>query len=115
MNLRVCARRWREVTQDVESALWDTGAADVRIAEDDAERERLWVGRKTAFGAFGTIAPNYYLVDGVVPRTQLTRMLRKVQEVSERYGIIIANVFHARRWQSASLYAFRCPRAGSDG
>ena len=84
-----------EVTQDVESALWDTGAADVRIAEDDAERERLWVGRKTAFGAFGTIAPNYYLVDGVVPRTQLTRMLRKVQEVSERYGIIIANVFHA--------------------
>ena len=84
-----------EVTHQVESALWDTGAADVRIAEDDAERERLWVGRKTAFGAFGTIAPNYYLVDGVVPRTQLTRMLRKVTEVSERYDITIANVFHA--------------------
>ncbi len=79
----------------VEAALWDTGAADVRVAEDDAERERLWVGRKTAFGAFGAIAPNYYLVDGVVPRTRLTRMLRKVSEVSERYGITIANVFHA--------------------
>ena len=84
-----------EVSGEVEAALWDTGAADVRIAEDDAERERLWVGRKTAFGAFGTIAPNYYLVDGVVPRTRLTQMLHKVSEVSQRYGIAIANVFHA--------------------
>ena len=84
-----------EVTREVESALWDTGAADVRVAEDDDERERLWVGRKTAFGAFGSIAPNYYLVDGVVPRTRLTQMLRKVNDVSERYGITIANVFHA--------------------
>ena len=84
-----------EVSGEVEAALWDTGAADVRVAEDDAERERLWVGRKTAFGAFGTIAPNYYLVDGVVPRTRLTQMLHKVSEVSQRYGIAIANVFHA--------------------
>ena len=84
-----------EVSAEVEAALWDTGAADVRIAEDDAERERLWLGRKTAFGAFGAIAPNYYLVDGVVPRTRLTQMLRKVNEVSHRYGIPIANVFHA--------------------
>ena len=84
-----------ELGASVAAALWDTGAADVRIAAADAERERLWLGRKTAFGAFGTIAPNYYLVDGVVPRTQLTRMLRKVSEVSDRYGITIANVFHA--------------------
>ena len=84
-----------EVSREVESALWETGAAEVRIAEDAAERERLWLGRKTAFGAFGAIAPNYYLVDGVVPRTRLTQVLRKVSEVSERYGIIIANVFHA--------------------
>ena len=59
-----------EVSREVESALWETGASDVRIAEEDSERERLWLGRKTAFGAFGTIAPNYYLVDGVVPRTR---------------------------------------------
>ena len=84
-----------ELSAEVEAALWDTGAADVRIAEADAERERLWVGRKTAFGAFGAIAPNYYLVDGVVPRTRLTHMLRKVSEVSHRYNITIANVFHA--------------------
>ena len=84
-----------EVSREVESALWETGASDVRIAEEHSERERLWLGRKTAFGAFGTIAPNYYLVDGVVPRTRLTQVLRKVSEVSEKYGIIIANVFHA--------------------
>ena len=84
-----------EVSREVESALWETGAGEVRIAEEDRERERLWLGRKTAFGAFGTIAPNYYLVDGVVPRTRLSQVLRKVSEVSEKYGIIIANVFHA--------------------
>ncbi len=84
-----------EVSREVESALWETGAGEVRVAEEDAERERLWLGRKTAFGAFGTIAPNYYLVDGVVPRTRLTQVLRKVSEVSEKYGIVIANVFHA--------------------
>ncbi len=84
-----------DVTQEVESALWDTGAIDVRMAEDPTEREKLWVGRKTAFGAFGAIAPNYFLVDGVVPRTRLSQVLRKVSEVSEKYGITIANVFHA--------------------
>ena len=84
-----------DLSREVESALWDTGATDVRVAEDEQEREKLWVGRKTAFGAFGAIAPNYFLVDGVVPRTRLTQVLRKVNEVSEKYGVIIANVFHA--------------------
>ena len=51
-----------EISRDVEVALWETGAGEVRMAEEERERERLWVGRKTAFGAFGTIAPNYFLV-----------------------------------------------------
>ncbi len=84
-----------EVSEEVEAALWETGAADVRVAEEDSEREKLWVGRKTACGAFGTIAPNYHLVDGVVPRTRLAQVLGKVTEVSQKYGIPIANVFHA--------------------
>jgi glycolate oxidase len=84
-----------DVTHEVESALWDTGATEVRVAEDPSDRDKLWVGRKTAFGAFGTIAPNYYLVDGVVPRTRLAQVLRKVSEISQKYGITIANVFHA--------------------
>ena len=84
-----------DVTREVESAPWDTGASEVRVAEDPADREKLWVGRKTAFGAFGTIAPNYYLVDWVVPRTRLTQVLRKVAEISQKRRITIANVFHA--------------------
>jgi glycolate oxidase len=84
-----------DVTHEVESALWDTGATEVRVAEDPSGRDKLWVGRKTAFGAFGTIAPNYYLVDGVVPRTRLTQVLRKVSEISQKYSMTIANVFHA--------------------
>ena len=84
-----------DVTHEVESALWDTGASEVRVAEDPADREKLWVGRKTAFGAFGTIAPNYYLVDCVVPRTRLAQVLRKVSEISQQYNLVIANVFHA--------------------
>ena len=84
-----------ELTREVESSLSETGAGEVRVAEEESERERLWVGRKTAFGAFGAIKPNYYLVDGVVPRTRLTQVLRKVTEVAERYDLIIANVFHA--------------------
>ena len=84
-----------EVSEEVQASLWETGAVDVRMAEEATERERLWVGRKSAFGAFGAIAPNYYLVDGVVPRTRLADVLRLVGDVSRRYGITIANVFHA--------------------
>ncbi len=84
-----------EVSEEVQASLWETGAADVRVAEESPEREKLWLGRKTAFGAFGALFPNYYLVDGVVPRTRLADVLRLVGEVSHRYGITIANVFHA--------------------
>ena len=84
-----------ESSEEVQASLWATGAADVRVAEESTEREKLWVGRKSAFGAFGAIAPNYYLVDGVVPRTRLADVLRLVGEVSRKYGITIANVFHA--------------------
>ena len=84
-----------EIETEVQASLWETGAVDVKIAEDPEDREKLWSGRKTAFGSFGAIAPNYYLVDGVVPRTKLVEVLRLVGDLSERYGIVIANVFHA--------------------
>ena len=84
-----------EVGQEVEAALWDTGATDVKEAKETADRERLWSGRKSAFGAFGHIAPNLYLVDGVVPRSRLTEVLARVGQIGEQYGITIANVFHA--------------------
>lgn len=70
-------------------------AREVRVAEAAADRERLWAGRKGALGAFGSIAPNYYILDGVVPRTRLPEVLRQVGEIGERYGFPVANIFHA--------------------
>ena len=84
-----------EIGSEVEAALWETGASQVRAAEKAEEREQLWAGRKGALGALGSLAPNYYLVDGVVPRTQLAPVLRQVAEISQKYSVPIANVFHA--------------------
>ena len=84
-----------EVGAEVEAALWETGAIQVKIAENEEERTALWTGRKGALGALGSLAPNYYLVDGVVPRTQLTEVHRQVARIGEKYGIPIANVSHA--------------------
>ena len=84
-----------ELSGQVEATMYDTSAMEVRIALDDQERERLWAARKGAFGALGSLAPNYYLVDTVVPRTRLTETLRKVAEIGHKYGLLIANVFHA--------------------
>jgi glycolate dehydrogenase FAD-linked subunit len=71
------------------------GATEVRRARDARERELLWKGRKNAFGAAGRMAPSYYVLDGVIPRTKLTPMLRRIGEVAERYELQIGNVFHA--------------------
>jgi glycolate oxidase len=84
-----------DTSKEVEAALWEGGASQVRVAEAAEQRAKLWLGRKNAFGAFGSIAPNYFLVDGVVPRTKLTQVLRQVSEISQRYNLPIANVFHA--------------------
>ncbi len=71
------------------------GARGVRVAADQAERQLLWKGRKSAFGAIARIAPNYYLHDAVVPRTKLVEVLRQVYEIADRHDLLIMNVFHA--------------------
>ena len=71
------------------------GAREVRVAKDDAERQLLWKGRKGAFGAMGALAPNYYVQDGVVPRSKLPEIMKRVAEISKQYNLRIANVFHA--------------------
>jgi glycolate oxidase len=68
---------------------------EFRIADRWEERERLWAGRKGALGALGRLAPNYFIQDGVVPRTKLREVLQRVQEIGERHDLLIANVFHA--------------------
>ena len=71
------------------------GAREVKLAADEAERQRLWKGRKGAFGAMGALAPNYYVQDGVVPRSQLPEMMKRVAAISKQFNLRIANVFHA--------------------
>ncbi|HEX7231640.1 MAG TPA: FAD-linked oxidase C-terminal domain-containing protein [Candidatus Binatia bacterium] len=70
-------------------------AREVKLAADETERQRIWKGRKGAFGAMGVLAPNYYVQDGVVPRSQLPEMMRRIAAISKQYGLRIANVFHA--------------------
>jgi glycolate oxidase len=71
------------------------GAREVRVAADATERERLWAGRKGAISALGRLKPNWYVVDGAVPRTRLPEVLRRISEIGEKHGFHIANVFHA--------------------
>jgi glycolate oxidase len=71
------------------------GAREVRVAKDEAERALLWKCRKRAFGAVGRLAPNYCTQDGVVPRTKLPEILRRIQDSARRHGLRIGNVFHA--------------------
>ncbi len=67
----------------------------MKRARDDQERQLLWKGRKTAFGAIGRISPSYYVQDGVIPRTRIPETLRKIEEVSKKYSLTIGNIFHA--------------------
>jgi len=70
-------------------------AREIRRARTDAERESLWAARKNAFGAMGRMAPNYYVQDGVIPRTKLPETLRTVIEIGARHGFRVGNIFHA--------------------
>ena len=89
----------REETQEemteIRSICEQEGAREVRIGLAPEERERLWAGRKSALGALGRLAPSYYILDGVVPRTRLPEVLRGVYDICERYEFLVANVFHA--------------------
>jgi glycolate oxidase len=81
--------------QQVTAMCRANGATGVRIAADEAERELIWKARKAAFAAMGRIAPNYYVQDGVIPRTRLPEVLARIDELSGEYGLQVANVFHA--------------------
>ncbi|MEW5977438.1 MAG: FAD-linked oxidase C-terminal domain-containing protein [Acidobacteriota bacterium] len=70
-------------------------AREVRVARDDLERKKLWAARKNAFGAYGRISPNYYTMDGVIPRSKLPEILNEIDALGRRYGLRMANVFHA--------------------
>lgn len=79
----------------VRQRLLDSGASEVRTARDDNERARFWAGRKAAFPAVGRISPDYYCMDGTIPRKHLPRVLREIAAMSDEFGLRAANVFHA--------------------
>jgi glycolate oxidase len=70
-------------------------AREVRRAKNETERQLLWKGRKNAFGALGRLSPSYYTQDGVVPRTKIPATLQRIEEISQKFGIPIYNIFHA--------------------
>src|SRR3954466_12110593 len=73
----------------------DGGARNVKVARDDVERMKLWQGRKKAFGAMGRLAPHLIVQDAVIPRTRLPEILKTIHAISEKYGVLVCNVFHA--------------------
>ncbi len=84
----------REVEQ-IKAIARQNGAREIRQAKDEAERQFLWKCRKQAFGALGRVASSLCSQDGVVPRTKLPHILRRINEISDKFGIRIGNVFHA--------------------
>ncbi|MHB1923531.1 MAG: FAD-binding oxidoreductase [Acidimicrobiales bacterium] len=88
------------------------GATSVRMAADAAERDLLWKGRKSAFGAVARIAPDYYLHDTVVPRTRLAEILARVYELADANGVAVMNVFHAGDGNLHPLFLFDRRRPG---
>jgi glycolate oxidase len=77
------------------AACREVGAREVRTARDETERQLLWKGRKSAFGAYGRVSPAYMVMDGVIPRTKLPYVLRRVNEIVAAAGLRVGNVFHA--------------------
>jgi glycolate oxidase len=72
-----------------------SGSSAVHLAQDEADRLRIWKGRKSAFSAVGRLSPDYVVNDGVVPRTRLGQALAEIERLGEKYGLRVANVFHA--------------------
>ena len=84
-----------EELERVRAICREHGATEIRVAADADDRVKIWRGRKAAFAAMGRISPDYYVQDGVVPRTQLPVVLRRIAELETEYGLRVGNVFHA--------------------
>ena len=96
----------------VTAILRAAGARFVRTAIDAAERMKMWKGRKSAFPAVGRLAPDYYCMDGTIPRRQLSQVLRQIADLSAEYGLRVANVFHAGDGNLHPLILYDANQAG---
>jgi glycolate oxidase len=84
-----------DLIKRVEAIARDNGALTLRVSQSEDERQLFWAGRKAAFPAIGRISPDYYCMDGTIPRHKLPVVLNRIRQLSARYGLRVANVFHA--------------------
>ena len=96
----------------VEAICLAAGATEARVARDAAERARFWAGRKGAFPAMGRLAPDYYCIDGTIPRRRLPDVLEAIGALSARHGLAVANVFHAGDGNLHPLILYDAQKAG---
>lgn len=104
-----------QVEEELDKAvalLTGSGAIEVRIAQSEYERQKMWAGRKSAFPAAGRVSPDYYCMDGTIPRRFLAKMLKGIGELSEKYGLAVANVFHAGDGNLHPLILYNANHAG---
>ena len=100
------------LVERVRSVARSCGAATVRASGSEDERRRFWAGRKSAFPAVGRISPDYYCMDGTIPRRRLPEVLARVSEMSESFGLRVANVFHAGDGNLHPLILYDANRPG---
>lgn len=101
-----------ETTGRVTEVLVNAGAYQVRVSENDQQRELFWAGRKAAFPAVGRISPDYYCMDGTIPRKELANVLSKIAERAEHHNLRVANVFHAGDGNLHPLILFDANKEG---
>ena len=97
---------------EVEAIALRNGSTTCRISQDEDERLAFWAGRKAAFPAVGRISPDYYCMDGTIPRKELPKVLHGMKELSEKYGLGVANVFHAGDGNLHPLILYDANRPG---
>ena len=97
---------------EIEQVLLASGATEIRVSENEAQRLLFWSGRKAAFPAVGRISPDYYCIDGTIPRAALPRVLRQIETWSREYGLPCANVFHAGDGNLHPLILFDANKPG---
>ncbi|MGI9228308.1 MAG: FAD-linked oxidase C-terminal domain-containing protein, partial [Gammaproteobacteria bacterium] len=102
----------QELVEKVKAIATNQGVEYIRVSDSEEERLRIWAGRKAAFPALGDISPDYYCMDGTIPRRQLPHVLNRIQALSEQYGLRVANVFHAGDGNLHPLILFDANDAG---
>ncbi|PWB39327.1 MAG: FAD-binding oxidoreductase [Rhodocyclales bacterium] len=104
-----------EVAEEIAAmcaVLEKSGATEIRVSRDEAERLKFWAGRKAAFPAVGRITPDYLCMDGTIPRKHLAHVLTRIAELSQEYGLRCANVFHAGDGNLHPLIMFDANKPG---